>query len=258
MPQSDGLLSGGEAALKINKRVLWNTDIPCPDEVADYLSRPKLFSHSKNALSSGQNHEPSWVPPIFLYHEARGHKNYVNAKALYGGNGSPSIVNALVESREILTYAPPQKEIDKHINDARRGEILSAFCKIEFCLDALICVEMGVYEKRMSPQSMQKELLGDRDGLFNTTHKKISYLRHKNVIDDKTRKLLLKAKNIRNALAHQYLPVGDFGIGAKDIACYGTHLQVVDSIFNACWFYLLQAYSQRQVIVLSWLKSLDQ
>jgi hypothetical protein len=242
--------------LKIDKRSLWNTDIPCPDEVANYLGQPKLFAKAKNALSSTEGRELAWVPPIFLYHETRGRQNYVDAQALYGGNGSPSIINALVESREILTYAPPKQEIDKLINDARRGEILSAFCKIEFCLDALICIEMGVYEGRMSPNSMQKELLGDRDGLFNTTHKKISYLRHREVIDDKTRKLLLKAKNIRNALAHQYLPTGDFGIEEKDVGRYETHLQAIDNIFNACWFHLLQAYSQRQMAVLNWLESL--
>ncbi len=244
--------------MKIDKRSLWNTDIHCPDEIAEYLGRPELFSQAKMALTSREAHEPAWVPPIFLYHEVRGRENYVNAQALYGGNGSPSIISALVESREILTYAPPQQEIDKLINDARRGEILSAFCKIEFCLDALICIEMGVYQKKMSPESMQKELISDRDGLFNTTHKKISYLRHRGVIDDKTRKLLLKAKNIRNVLAHQYLPIGDFGIEQKDITRYETHLQAVDNIFNACWFYLLQAYSQRQIVVLIWLRSLDQ
>lgn len=237
----------------INKSELWNKDIQTPDDVTVKMLKSNGILNKPLEIIRDEKKSNEWLPPIFLYHEERDEQNYVHGHAVYGGNGSRSVSISWVESREILTYSKPVKNVDRFINDAKRGEILSAFCKLEFCIDALVCIEMGAYEDQKILTNMQKELVGDRDGLFSTTQKKLRFLKTRGVIDRKTYDLLFKAKDIRNGLAHQYLPVGDFGITKSDIEKYGSPLEAVDHIFNACWFYVLQAYVKREGVVLKWL-----
>lgn len=230
----------------IYKPTLWNTDINWPESVVDYIdnnqgSFPAIIK-KKNALS--------WMPPIFLYYETRDKQNYVHGHALYGGYGSKTTIVSYAESRELLAYHIVN-ETDKLIDHHKRGEILDVYCKIEFCLSAMYCIMQDVYKTNNndSLQYFKKhiELL--------TNDELIKKLYSAGLLSAKAKGMLIKAKNIRNTIAHQYLPTDDYGITKKDLSRYGTHVIAIDHIINAAWFYLLNDYSKVQESILPFLSN---
>lgn len=229
----------------VPKTSFWNTDVVCQDEVDIYLQ--KYWNDSTIVKGSD-----TWTPPIFLYYESRDEQNYVDARALYGGGYSPTINFAAVENREIIALTG----IDTFLvlSNNIRGEILAAFSQIEFVLDVIMCSELGAYQNTRNIKRIEKTFKAD--GLFSTTYSKLEYLKLKNVIDKETLKWVSYALQIRNNLAHSFLPAGDYGIETSVLKKFNNnHLEAIDYIFNASWFYILKAHVPLQIDILQWLES---
>lgn len=236
----------------IDKTKLFKEDISCLDAVAEFIT----MENARKLSNITSDNKSKWFPPIFLFHEQRTlnqlHGQSLAITMLHGGHGSRQLTVHNSMSRDIIDFSF-FGDNNTQLNDDRRGKILAAFCKLEFCIDALICLEMGVFDNKLAIKDMHKELKTDRDGLFTTANKKVNYLVHKNRISSETYESFKKAKNIRNSLAHQYLPIDEYGISKIDLKNYKTHLNAIDQIFNGCWYYLLKDYGTQQLPVIHWL-----
>lgn len=112
---------------------------------------------------------------------------------------------------------------------------------------------MGVYSDKLKYSSIKNEFSDGREGLFSTTHKKLSYLKHRGLISKETYNCLVKSKEIRNSLAHQYLPINNYGITTKDYERYGGYGKAIEVIYEAAWINLLSDYVKFQLPVLKWM-----
>lgn len=186
----------------VNKKQIWNEDIVSSRGLKSFFSqKPSAIFHQVNKAV-----EPikGWTPPIFLYLESRGLDNYVSGQLVYTGNGSTSTGQEFIASREIIdfyqkididsgrTFEPSEYLQTKDM----RGKVLDAFCKLEFCVDAFICIATGAYDENVNLKNIKKEFNGDFDGLFTSTHKKINYLFLNKLISEEAYVLLNKAKKL--------------------------------------------------------------
>lgn len=234
--------------MKINARALWNSDIRTPNGLDDLLEELFKDDPKRSLVPARQFTVADSSPPLFFYVEYREKDNYVRSYTYYGGGGSPTAIMGF-GTRSVLNLNT------KYINNAARGEVLNAFCCLEFVLDVLICVSSDVFSGKISYAELALEYRDEPTytGKFSSVAKKVKYLIDNGYISKRTYDLMLKSKSIRNALAHQYLPVGNFGVTDKDIVRYETISNAIETIFNAAWFYLLTDYNERQIEVASWL-----
>lgn len=151
-------------------------------------------------------------------------------------------------AREVLSLMG-----SSYIREAERGKILNNFCRIDFCLDVFICIHEGVFENKVQWVDLKKEF--EEDGRYATTGKKIKTLRGYRLIRDHTRAQLSKALNIRNVLAHQYMPEAGLGLAKTDLERYPTIITAIELIYGAAWIELLKDYSPHQLEVAQWLLS---
>ncbi len=230
------------------KQQLWNLDIPITHEFLDLLESVGAidewpFTNLWNFRSTVDEN----TPPLFLYTESRDERNYVTYSRVYGGGGSGS-AEVGVGARSLF-----ETDLSDRLGTSERGKILDAFCKIEFCIDVMICIEMGVFSNKIEYVSIKNEFSEARDGLFSSVHKKINYLKHKKILMPETHKLLMKSKVIRNNLAHQYLPINGYGVTDKDLDRHGTYTKAIQIVFEATWVNLLIDYTKIQLPVLEWI-----
>lgn len=104
--------------------------------------------------------------------------------------------------------ATPHEQFKMYLNeyslgDSDRGIILSHFSLIEFLLQVIILIGEGTYDNPSNYEEVKEFWFNDES---MTTAKRIKYARYKKLIRKKTKENLWLAKDIRNKLAHQYLP----------------------------------------------------
>lgn len=231
---------------KISAKELYDFDIIEPtglSELLEGLINPEPKHTLAPALSI---HTKSNDPPILLYTESRGEDNRLNSISWYGGNGATGMMFHS-GSRHTLELN------SKYITDHSRGAILSFFCQIEFCIDALVCVGEGVFENKLAFSSLC-ERFDDKNGDLATTEQKIHYLESSDqkLISKRTAELLRRAKVIRNAISHQFL-IQNLGLSEADLERYDSPIQAVELISSAAWLAILNDYSPTQLVVAKWL-----
>jgi hypothetical protein len=229
---------------KIDQRQLFNTTIEEPEGLSDLLG--KLFPNKSNQFVPRPIFAISKdVPPILLYTESRREDNWLDSFSYYGGNGQAAQIRfGARESLELNT---------KIIGESERGKILNAFCRVEFCLDVFICIYEGIFENKTTWAALSLEFEKE-GGKYTTTSQKITALKQANYIRTKTRKLLEKSKQIRNILAHQYMPEVGVGLSQVDVERYESVAKAVELIFDAAWVELLKDYIPHELIIAQWLR----
>lgn len=238
--------------MKIDLRELWNKDIVPPAELSDVMNR--LFKGpAKEAafIRDRQFNVAADYPPLFIYYEQRASQNNFDIQTYYGGGGSKTAILEFSASRSILHLNT------NYLQNRERGEILNAFCCLEFVIEVLVCIKFGVFDDKHTYQELKKLYVDDgtNAGSLSSFAKRLKYLYDvAPVLSKKTNHLLLKAKLIRDSLAHQYLPLDSYGVTTKDVARYGHVLKAIDTIFDAAWFYLLTDYNKQQLKVAKWLE----
>lgn len=237
----------------IDLRQLWNEDIKPPPGLEMRMDR--LFQAQPGSLIpiTLRNFKVEQdYPPLFLYLEERAPKNDFAIQAYYGGGGSKGAIIEMSASRSILNL----RLGSSRITNKERGEILGAFCKLEFIVDVLTAVTFGVFSDVNTYDELKELYRDDTDilGKLSTFTAKIRYLLAEKRITKTTYSVLFKAKDIRNALAHQYLPIGNYGLSDKDLQRYGGIIKAIDYIFDGSWYYLLRDYNNSQLEVAKWLE----
>lgn len=226
----------------IDRRTLFNVNIPEPEGLSELLHQlfpleaGNLFPHKNFALNER-------TPPIFLYTESRGKDNWLQSFSYFGGNGQAAQVS--MGAREVLQLN------SKMISEAERGKILNSFCRIEFCLDVMVCLVEGVFEDRTQWAVLKGEF--QEGSKYATTQRKIKELRQVSLIRDVTKRQLVKAKEIRNVLAHQFMPEAGLGLSDTDVRRYDSIPAAIEVIFNSAWIELLKDFAPRQVPIAKWL-----
>lgn len=229
---------------KIDTRKLWNEDIISDAELLALL--PQLFQGERGSLFPRVSFDHiTGLPPIFIYQEHRGEHNDIQTFSYYGNKKGKNAQLSL-GSRGLLVLSSTT------IGEAERGKILNAFCRVDFILDVMIAIDCGVFDGSISYKGIEK-LFTQGDGTFATTSRKIKYLRAKRLLSKETYDLLEKAKKVRNILAHQFMPEGTVGIAEDDLAYSETIPKAINTIYNACWFYLMKDYNDKQLMVAKWL-----
>lgn len=230
---------------KIDRRELFNITIREPDGLSALLEQ--VFPRDEGALVPQPTFRSDLnTPPLFLYTESRRDDNWLDSFSYYGGNGQSAQIG--FGAREVL------KLDSRIIRDGERGRILNAFCRIEFCLDVLVCVHEGVFEGKMTWNQLKEEF-AEQGARYATTEQKIEALKKSKLIRSKTRDLLEKAKKIRNVLAHQYMPEAGLGLTKTDVDRYSSLAEAIELIFGAAWVELLKDYVPKQLIIVEWLRT---
>lgn len=237
--------------MHIDLKQLWREDIAPKQEFAD-LALP-LFSSPQNiteAFPVRIDIDSVDYPPVFIFYEERGDKNLLSITDFYGGGGSNSATYGVRTHREIIN-------LGNYVNGSSlRGPVLHAFCELEFVVDVLICIAEGVFDKDYKYSTLRA-----RYNYFNkpndlcTFNKRLDCLINKMFLSQTTYDLLKSAKSIRDALAHQYLPLDNYGVTTEDTAKYGGFSPAINSIYNGAWFYLQKDHNEHQVKVAKWLLS---
>lgn len=199
-----------------------------------------------------------WCLPIFLYsdkNEKNSRSDYIS-KAVYGGGESHQLEVHGSMNRDLLKEFSIGNSLD---DEKSRGVILNAFCQIDFCLDVLICIEMGAYTHAVKPETIRKELR-EAGGIFVTTSKKLKYLKHKHLIRSETYEKVQETKKIRNKLAHQFMPDYNNILAKKLKEKYNwrendTISEILRIEFNESWHLLLKDFVRRQDVVVNYLNS---
>lgn len=224
---------------------LWNLDIEIEKETKKFFLKVPMYDHFK--LIPRQT--KGWSLPIFLYCELREKQNYLSTFTIHGGSSSRGAISAVSGGRELIN----EMDLSNYTDEKCRGIVLEAFCKIEFCLDVSVCVEMGAYEGKL-PLADIRDDLREESGLFSSSSKKLKYLKQRGFIDNNTYILLNKAKKIRNIMAHQYLISDEIMplLGIDNIKSWQKDLTL---IYNNAWHYLLSNFAMKQRPILTWVLS---
>lgn len=225
------------------------TLINFPTEVGLFL---KSTNNNFRALCKLYEEKGSgWNPPILLYFE------YLVEKIPQTIEFAASHVGKKDKVSGRSTLAMIGHEIglsERTSEDEVRRMVLNKFVKIDFCLDVLVCIELGVFDgnSKVAMSDLKHDLLDD-NGIFSTTYKKIRYLRYKGMINHDTYKVLRQAKEIRNILVHQYMSAVDICVSSKLIKEYGNAVTAIEAIMNSAWRSLLEDYSKAQLKIVYWL-----
>lgn len=235
--------------MKVDKRQLWDSDIRTPDGLNELLD--KLFVHGEaKHFPELQFKMDKDCPPLFFFVEARDATNYVSSFTYYGGGGSKSAIVSM-GGRQLLTLHGDR------VDNSVRGEVLNAFCCLEFVIDAMCCSASGVFTNQLPYSDLLPEFSNtpEHQGTLSSTEMKIQLLYDKGLLTKHARDILLKAKRIRNSLAHQFLPVDNFGVTDRDFKRYGSYPKAMEVIFEGAWFHLLTSFNPIQNEIATWLSS---
>lgn len=230
----------------ISEKAIWNTTLSAPDEIQDLL-----LGESTRLYDLVGRGDPAKGVPFLLYCETRDEDNYLRSHSLFS-NEDHAKIEEMHAGREVLGKTDWENVGLYGYEEKWRGVVLGRFCKIDFILDVLICIENGYYTNPIQTKKIMRELR-DWDGLFSTTDKKLRYLRSRKVISEPTYSFLNEAKHIRNNFAHQYIPKSPL-VSDKDVEQFGSFQLAIITIYNFGWHFLMTDFVGKQKPIYMWLK----
>jgi hypothetical protein len=194
---------------RVTNRSLYDTDIAEPEGLSELLV--EIFEPNQGSMYKLVDIiDRANAPPVFIYTEYRSKDNELTNFSYSGGDGLGTIHQ--MGSRQILDLGA------RPIGELERGKILSAFCKIEFCLDVLVCIAIGVYDTKVAWPDVKKQLR-EFDGIYFTVESRLKFLHRSEIIRKKTKSAVIKTRKIRDVLAHQYMPQSDMGLEGGNYRC---------------------------------------
>lgn len=231
----------------LSKSELWNNSLVFPKVFESISKQSSFFFEDKTGESRS-----GWSLPVMLFYEIREDDNYLMTHFYIGGGASGSSSFGYEGGRHILDL-----DNAKRFNEAVRGKLLSAFCKIDFILDILVCIDFGAYEGNINEKHMKK-IINERGGLVKGTGRKLDYIQSKRILDNNTIDTIRFCKKIRDILAHQYLP--DLNSLLSQITNKELERNWVDAIedvFNSAWYLMMVHYSKSQLVVYEYFKRIQ-
>jgi len=223
-------------------------EVPSEDvqELQSIIGVPEFWGPAFRAVANRNS-----MPPIYLYLETKDSIGNYEISYIYGGGGNSTAVKGMSIQRDLIYQSP------RSVSANTRGEILDAFCEIEFLIDILTCVGKGVYEKKTSYRKVKRLYSWDSTNAdkLPDTQNRLDFIHNENLISDKTYELLTQAKKVRNTLAHQFIPELEDCVSVEVLKEYKDAGDAIFSIYNTSWFLLLKDYVRSQNRILKWLRS---
>lgn len=181
--------------------------------------------------------------PYYIYIEVPAKNDPKHKVIINGLMGEDSASRLFYSSkRSILNLSP---DLDDGI---LRGKILVAFCEIEFIMDILICHQFGIYEDKVSYDSIHKNCFSS-GGFISRFRDKRHFLRFEGIFDPSLDGAVKETQIIRNRIAHRYF----FDSPSRNNKeKYERWLKDIEMKYNYAWLLLLKKYNEIQLEVIKW------